>query len=169
MALLDFRNLSNTLFHSLCDELVKAEYPSATKIEGSGGDEGIDCFAGNNIDVNNLHVFQHKFFTNTLSPSAKQQIKESLTQVLALHPNISTWTLVIAKDFTPGEIRWFDKLRGNYPSVDLQVWDNTKLKSLLRIHYRLFYEYFPLPSHVENRLSKHLDDLKEDAVKPLIR
>jgi hypothetical protein len=151
MALIDFKNLDNSQFHLLCNDLVKAEFSNATCLEGSGGDEGIDCFIGNNIDQIDLHVFQHKFFPNTLSNSGKRQVRESLKQVHK-RPNVSKWTLLIAKNLTPGEIRWY----------------NNKLKDLLRKHYRIYYEYFPLPVNIENKINNHFDDLKKDIVKPLI-
>jgi hypothetical protein len=71
MALIDLKALDSTKFHSLCNAIVKAEYSDATCVEGSGGDEGIDCFLGNNMDAGNLHVFQHKFLTTTLNSSGK--------------------------------------------------------------------------------------------------
>jgi len=57
--------------------------------------------------------------------------------------------LVIAKDLILGEIRWFDDLKKTYSSIDLSYWGNIKLKSLLRNHYRIYYEYFPLPNQIE--------------------
>ena len=58
MTLVDLKTLDSTKFHWLCNVLVKAEYSDATCVEGSGGHEGIDCFLGNNMDVDNLHAFQ---------------------------------------------------------------------------------------------------------------
>jgi hypothetical protein len=167
MSLLNFKNLNNTLFHRLSNDLVKSEYPNATCVEGLGGDEGIDCFNGSSIDENNLHVFQHKFFTDTLANSGRRQIKESLEQVARLHPNVSKWTMVVAKDLTPGENRWFNGLRKSY-FFELDLWDYTKLRNLLEKHYRIYYDYFPLPEHIENRMNKHLNDLQEQIVKPLL-
>jgi hypothetical protein len=168
VTLIDFKTLDSMRFHSLSNDLVKAEYSEATCLEGSGGDEGIDCFVGNNIDTDNLHVFQHKFFTTTLTNSGKGQIKKSLGKVLSEHPNISRWTLVIAKDPTPGEIKWFDQLRAVHPTINLILWDNTKLKDLLRKYYRIYYQYFPLPEHIDKKITNHLDDLKGKVVQPLL-
>ena len=152
--------------HTLCNAL-KAEYSDATCVEGSGGDEGIDCFLGNNMDVDDLHVFQHKFLPTTLNDSGKAQIKSSLKQVISKHSNVSRWTLLIAKDLTPGEMKWFNQLRIDYPTIKLDLWDNTKLKDLLRKYYTIRYDYFPIPEHIDKKITKHLDDLKEMAVRLL--
>ena len=167
MALIDLKALDSTKFHSLCNAIVKAEYSDATCVEGSGGDEGIDCFLGNNMDAGNLHVFQHKFLTTTLNSSGKGQIKNSLKQVISKHSNVSRWTLIIAKDLTPGEIKWFDQLGMAYPTIKLDLWDNTKLKDLLRQYPIIRYDYFPIPEHIDKKITNHLDDLKEMAVQLL--
>jgi hypothetical protein len=167
MTLVDLKALDSTKFHSLCNALVKAEYSDATCVEGSGGDEGIDCFLGNNMDVDNLHVFQHKFFPTTLNNSGKGQIKSSLKQVISKHPNVSRWTLVIAKDLTPGEMKWFNQLRIDHRNIKLDLWDNNKLKDLLRKYPTIRYDYFPIPEHIDKKITKHLDDLKEMALRLL--
>jgi hypothetical protein len=63
---LNFKNLNNTMLHSLCSDLVKVEFANTACIEGAAGDEGIDRFIGNDINENTLHAFQHKFFTKPL-------------------------------------------------------------------------------------------------------
>lgn len=148
---------------------VIAEFPNSTCVEGSGGDQGIDCFVPCKIDKNKIHVFQHKFFTDTLGTSGKKQINESLEQVLKLRgDDIYRSSLLIAKDLTPGEINWFNEIQSNYPSITFDIWGYSKLRFLLRKHYRIYYEYFPLPIHIKDGISKHLDDLKNNIVKPLI-
>jgi hypothetical protein len=135
--------LDNGKFHRLCNELVAGEYPAAKCIEGMGGDRGIDCHIGLLTDES-LMIFQHKFLHRTLGSNGKNQIKKSLTTVLRHFPNTKKWTLLIAKDFTIGEIEWFDKLKKSYPTVELEVWNDTRLRSLLPKNARIRYDYFPL-------------------------
>jgi hypothetical protein len=70
---------------------------------------------------------------------------------------------LIAKDLTPGEIKWFNQLKIDYPNIKMDLWDNTKLKDLLRKYPTIRYDYFPIPEHIDKKITKHLDDLKEMA------
>jgi hypothetical protein len=142
MPLIDFRNLDDSKFHRLCNDLVTAEYPTARCIEGSGGDNGIDCYNGDSTDKFST-VFQHKFLPRTLGSSGKNQIKQSLTTVLRRF-NIKKWMLLIPKNFTIGETQWFNSLEKLHPTIELDVWNETKLRALLRKHTRIRYDYFQL-------------------------
>jgi hypothetical protein len=70
MPLIDFSSLGDSKLHRLCNDLVTAEYPTARCIEGSGGDNGIDCYNGDSTDKLST-VFQHKFLPRTLGSSGK--------------------------------------------------------------------------------------------------
>jgi len=135
-------------------------------LSGCGGDEGKDSFTGD-IQGDDLHVFQYKFFTNTLTDGQKRQIRKSLVQLLSKHSNTSQWTLLIPKDFTPAELRWFESLRQEYSNLSLDFWGYSKLKNLLVKHYRLFYDYFPIPEHIRIEIDRHVNDLKRDIAFPL--
>src|SRR5712691_2708850 len=140
---IDFDILDDGKFHRLCNELDAGEYPAAKCIEGTGGDRSIDCHIGDLTDEF-LMIFQHKFLPRTLGPSGKNQIKKSLTTVLRHFPNTKKWILLIPKDFTIGETEWFDELKKSYPTVELEVWNDTRLRALLRKNARIRYDYFPL-------------------------
>jgi hypothetical protein len=51
----------------------------------------------------------------------------------------------------------------------LDLWSYSKIKDLLIKHYRLYYDYFPIPEHVRIEIDRHLNDLKRDVVSPLIK
>ena len=78
-----------------------------------------------------MRVFQYKFVIDTLTKSRKQQIKESLSQLIKSHPNTSMWILVIPMNLTLDELNWFGGLRKEYSNISLGIWDYSKLKSLL--------------------------------------
>ena len=113
--------------------------------------------------------FSVQFFTNTLTGTQKRQITNSLKQLHKKHPNTSRWTLVIPKNLTPAELRWVDNLGKDYPDMLLDLWSYSKIKDLLIKHYRLYYDYFPIPEHVRIEIDRHLNDLKRDVVSPLIK
>src|SRR5437763_1083977 len=52
--------------------------------------------------------------------------------------------IVNPKNFTIVETQWFDSLKKSYPAIELDVWNETKLRALLRKHTRIRYDYFQL-------------------------
>lgn len=108
-----------------------------------------------------MRVFQYKFFIDTLTKSRKQQIKESLSQLIKTHPNTSMWILVIPMNLTRDELNWFGGLRKEYSNISLGIWDYSKLKSLLTQYFRVCYDYFPISESIRNEIDRHFKDLKE--------
>lgn len=53
------------------------------------------------------------------------------------------WTLCVPIEFTPGEIRWFEKLQKDFPGTELAFWGEEKLKSLLAKHQHIREAFFP--------------------------
>lgn len=172
-------------FSTLCSCLLMRLYPDAKPVEGKGGDEGIDTFVGDFDKC--IKIFQHKYFLETLKSSQKRQITESLKQVLRYHTPIS-WILMLPKDLTPAEQRWFESLKEKYISVQLEWWGKTKILELLAQHRDLAAAFQPArpitlmilgkdknPSEVTlDELVQKLSDLgftglKQDQVAPAIQ
>lgn len=155
-------------FHKLGNDLVKAEYTNAKCIEGSGGDEGMDCYDGD-LGAGYVHVFQHKFLRKTLASAGKCQIKDSLKTLIDKHKNVRKWTLLLPKDFTIGESKWFQNtIKNKYTQLEIEVWNETHLKSLLNKHLAIRRDYFPLSPSIEKRLDEHFKDIKELVIDPLL-
>ncbi len=124
----------------MCNQLILGEYPQARVVEGSGGDEGVDSFIGR--FNGNIEVYQHKFITGRLTAGHKSQIKESLERVVEKHQP-KRWNLCVPIEFTPSEIRWFEKLQEEFPETELAFWGEEKLKSLLAKHQHIREAFFP--------------------------
>src|SRR6266496_2325267 len=76
------KELGEDKFEELCFQTLKARYPEAGihKVEGRGGDRGIDLFAG--PILGRPTIWQCKFFANGVKDAQKRQIKKSLKSVL---------------------------------------------------------------------------------------
>jgi hypothetical protein len=164
---LDIKKLDSTAFHELCDDLVKAIYPTAICIDGTGGDQGIDCYLGN-LDEENLHIFQHKYLPRTLERAGKSQIERSLNTAFSNFKNVKKWTLLLPKKLTVEENKWLNSLHKKY-NIEIELWDETKLKSLLFKFPSIRKEHLPLSKEDEENLNIHLSHLIEKVLNPLIQ
>lgn len=112
-------------FEQLICQLLDAKFDT-TSINGSGGDQGIDCFYVN--QKGESVIFQVKYFLSTLGSSQKSQIKKSLDKALNKH-KFQKWILCIPHDHTPSEKQWFDSLECK--ELTLEWWGETKIRNLI--------------------------------------
>lgn len=100
--------LDEHTFEEFIHQVLIARYPSAgiKKVEGSGGDQGIDCFAG--MLANGPAVWQAKRFANRLGSDQKKQILSSIQSAFRSR-SLSEWTLCISIDFRTSEHEWFQE------------------------------------------------------------
>jgi len=156
-------------FSSLCNRLLLAEYPEAQPVEGKGGDEGLDTFLGDFDGA--CEVFQHKYFLNTLSPSQRRQVKASLQTALGGPRKVRRWVLMIPKDLTPAELRWFANLKAANPEVEIVFWGKTKLQELLAKHADVARDFSPTPNIVVIMMQSELDirTVSEDDLASTVR
>jgi hypothetical protein len=100
------RRLSKEQFESLVHQVLTAKYPGAgvKKVEGSGGDEGIDSFSGL-LDIGPV-IWESKHFPDRIRDSQKRQISKSV-QTAFKHQAPARWTLCLPINLRTAEHRWF--------------------------------------------------------------
>ena len=99
--------LSKENFESLVHQVLVAKYPNAgiKKVEGSGGDQGVDSFSGL-LDAGPA-IWQSKHFTDRIRESQKNQIIKSI-QAAFRHQTPTQWTLCLPINLRTPEHRWFE-------------------------------------------------------------
>jgi hypothetical protein len=112
-----FEELCVQLFPSLIGE----EPKRIVRIEGSGGDGGVEAIAtlhaGNHIGV------QAKFFSR-LDASQWQQIDKSVCTAVDKHPELTRYLICVPLDRTPGQLKKWDQFvirwRVSKPTLELE-------------------------------------------------
>jgi hypothetical protein len=155
----DFRTIrgpkasSRENFEQLVCQLLEEEI-NAISIDGTGGDQGIDCFFRRASQ--GIEVFQAKYFLGPLTASQKHQIEHSLSVALR-HHNPHRWVLCIPRDHTPAERRWFEAL--GPPTAVLEWWGETKLRNLLARQPQIAEQFF-----VDERLLEELARFRTEVI-----
>lgn len=138
---IDLTYLDPTRFESLASDLLMEEAENITTIDGSGGDDGIDCFKGKT--QGEIAVFQHKFFTDRLNSSRESQIQSSYETAKGEHPGLERWCLLIALDFTPKEQKWFEEtIKEDTPDIEVNIWNKSKIENLISKYEHIVDRYF---------------------------
>ena len=107
------KEIDSDTFEKLAYQILAEKYPGAriTRVDGSGGDRGIDLFSGTLAD--GPAIWQCKYFRNGVKDVQRRQVVKSLDTALE---NFSPrrWTLVIPVDLNDTEQEWFQKLKSDY-------------------------------------------------------
>lgn len=139
----DLRELDPRTFEQFCFHLLKEKYPGVEirRVEGSGGDEGVDLFQGR-LDVGCV-VWQCKAFPNGVGKSQKAQIKSSLQRAItSVKPVL--WVLCLSVDFDIRTHRWWQRLQESYrKDVRLELLGASELCHQLIFHRKLRETFFP--------------------------
>jgi hypothetical protein len=120
-------------FEQLVTQLVKGEYPTATKVRTVQGDGGIDVYVGEFTDPVGIDVYQAKYFLKEVGKSQKAQIRDSFTTIQCCSDfKAKSWTLCLPINMTAEETEWFEGWKAKQSGIEIrQPWDETKLESLL--------------------------------------
>lgn len=99
--------LSPERFEDLVFHTLRRKYPGAEifKVDGAGGDEGIDTFSGQLSQ--GPAIWQAKAFSR-LAATQRKQIKASFERALGHRP--CCWTLCIPVDLRTNEHQWFQDI-----------------------------------------------------------
>ncbi len=148
---IQIRQSDSASFENLVDLALKAKFPGSgiRKVEGAGGDKGLDSFSGSLID--GPAIWQAKAFASgRLGPSQKKQVLKSLATALLHKPK--RWTLCIPFDLSFNEHRWFqEKIEQVHPDVNIQLMQGSDFLDILVNNRHLLETCFP-----ENVLSTAL-------------
>ena len=135
-----WQDLDSEGYEDMVSVLLSRLYPNSQRIDGKGGDGGRDVQIVEPGGGRIIHAFELKSFTGRITPSRKQQVKNSLKQAANLQP--PRWTLVVPIDPTPKELEWFDSLRSDHEfELDWKgkTWLDEKMSLFPDIH-RYFIE-----------------------------
>lgn len=127
-----FRSLDKDRWEELCYLLFKQEFAGLHRVDGSGGDDGIDAYIGT-FDNPSI-VFQFKFFSGGFGKSQIAQIKSSLEKVLETRSRLRKWILACSAEPTPQARRALDNLIAEHPEVGIEIHTEGDMKSKLLKH-----------------------------------
>ncbi len=137
------RELGKDQFESFVHQYLLAQYPGANikRVEGSGGDLGIDAFQG--LLSDGPAIWQSKHFPDRIRKSQKEKILSSIATAAEHKPKL--WTLCVPIDFRAQEWKWFES------EVILKNGGPSKVKLLQASHFiaelnqnrRLLEAFFP--------------------------
>jgi hypothetical protein len=120
--------------------------PEAQRVDGSGGDGGVDVRVP---AVGGLHIYEIKRFAERLKPGQRQQIQKSLQRAVRSQPRMVAWTLVVPLDPTPTELEWFESHLQGLSPVPITWMGRTAIETHLSAHGDLLRTF--APGSVETR------------------
>lgn len=135
----NFASLSPDRWEDLCLQILIKEGRSVTKVEGKGGDGGIDAYEGSYESPS--VIYQFKYFRDGIKKSQIDQIKRSLKKA---HEQFSgfKWVLMCSADPSPTAARKLESLKADYPETEISyvfraiiIGKLTVYKSIRRLFY----------------------------------
>jgi len=114
--------------------------PGAQRIDGSGGDDGVDVRSPLG---EGYRIYQIKGFHSRLTASQKRQISRSLANADRLQPKMIGWTLVLPLDLSPAEDRWFSESLSSQTSVPVDWIGRTQIEEALSGNRDLLRAFAP--------------------------
>lgn len=114
----NFRSLSTDQWEDLCCQLLLAEGKKVTKVDGSGGDGGIDAYEGDATDPSTIYQFKH--FRDGLKSGQVTQIKRSLETACKNYSSFR-WVLMTSADPTPTSAKKLEELVAEHTDIEIEM------------------------------------------------
>lgn len=114
----NFRSLSRDQWEDLCCQLLLAEGRRVNKIDGSGGDGGIDAYEGEIAAPSVIYQFKH--FKDGLNSAQVTQVKRSLNKALERYSDFR-WVLMTSADPTPASAKKLEELRAEHADLEIEM------------------------------------------------
>ena len=137
------------------------EYPGAERMDGAGGDDGIDVLAPASEGI---HVFEIKSHRERLKSAQKRAIEKLARTAAEKNPDMVAWTLVIPLDHTPAERRWMNQELAAAAGVPVAWIGRTRLEAALA-RYPDIVRYYA-PGNVEDLAFGLLAEHHREAIPP---
>jgi hypothetical protein len=137
------KELDRDKFEDLVFMLLKARHPDANirKVEGAGGDQGIDTFMGDLTSGST--IWQAKSFPNGVKKSQREQIKKSL-RTAKEHHQPKRWILCVSTDMDIKAHEWFQTFAKGYtPGLAIGLMTASDLISELTHRDTIRSHFFP--------------------------
>ncbi|RVU97166.1 hypothetical protein EII22_08180 [Coriobacteriales bacterium OH1046] len=112
----NFASLSPDRWEDLCMQILIKEGRNVTKVDGKGGDGGVDAYEGTYESPS--VIYQFKYFRNGIKKSQIDQIRASLKKA---HERFSSfkWVLMCSSDPSPAAAKKLEGLRDEYPGTEI--------------------------------------------------
>lgn len=137
------KELDPHTFEDLCFHVLKERHPGLrlVHVDGSGGDEGLDVFAGDLYG--RPTIWQSKSFPNGVRESQKEQIRNSLKTALKRFTP-AHWILCLSVDMDAKSIRWFERWKKSHSSgVQIGLFSASDIVHELFHRRSIRNHYFP--------------------------
>ena len=104
-----WEDLDSGTYEDMVSVLISWLYPTAQRIDGSGGDGGRDVRVPTD---DGFAIYQLKSFIGRMGPGRRSKVESSLETASQHGP--AEWCLVVPIDPTPGELEWFERFMEGY-------------------------------------------------------
>jgi hypothetical protein len=141
--------------------LLLRQHPEAERMDGSGGDDGIDVLTPVS---GGIHVFEIKSYRERLKPMQRRAIEKSARTAAERNPDMVAWTLVLPLDHSPAERRWMNEDLAVIVGVPVDWIGRSRLEVELAQHPDLIRSY--APGSVEHLAFDLLAEHDRQAVPP---